>query len=98
MAKKTDFSDPDYVAPADPVPAVDAAADAELDAQIAAAEQALADLKARKAANAKQHYPKVRYHATLAPRTVADATEEAEASADGYTLDGPPVPATKDGL
>lgn len=88
----TDPTDPAYVAPVD-VPVDEAA----LDAQIADAENALADLKAKKVAAQKQHYPKVRYHATEAPRTVADATEEAEASADGYTLDGPPVPASKDG-
>lgn len=85
MAKKTDPTDSAYVAPVETTPVDEAA----LDAQIADAEKALDDLKAKKVAAQKQHYPKVRYHATKAPLTVLDATEEADAANDGYTLDGP---------
>lgn len=68
----------------------------QLDAEIAAAEQRLADLKAQKARASVQEYPKVVYHtdhahpaAPVAPVTVADKTEEDAARANGWVHANP---------
>lgn len=68
----------------------------ELNAEIAASEQRLAALKARKASTEVREFPKVLYHADhahetdpVAPVTVADKAAEDEARSHGWVHDNP---------
>jgi hypothetical protein len=89
MARRNSSDD----TPVDPVAVADVA---DVEAQIAEHEKAIADLRAQLAERAKQHYPKVVYKqadtledVVKGALTVLDATAEAEAAADGFTFSNP---------